>query len=78
MEAVVKKWGNSLGVRIPTVIAKQFSLRDGLPVDISGSGDEITVKPVKKSSLTEMLGKITERNIHREIETGRPVGREIW
>lgn len=78
MEAVVKKWGNSLGVRIPTVIVRELSLQDGSPVDINNNGREIVMKPVKKSALSEMLDQITEQNIHGEIETGSPVGKEIW
>jgi antitoxin MazE len=78
MEAVVKKWGNSLGVRIPTVIVRELSLQDGSPVDINNNGCEIVMKPVKKSALSEMLDQITEQNIHGEIETGSPVGKEIW
>jgi len=78
MEAVVKKWGNSLGIRIPAVFAKQLSLKDGLSVDINNCGNEIIMKPTKKSALSEMLDSVTEQNIHREIETGRPVGKEIW
>jgi mRNA-degrading endonuclease toxin of MazEF toxin-antitoxin module len=29
METVVKKWRNSLGIRIPNHIARELSLRDG-------------------------------------------------
>ena len=28
--------------------------------------------------LSEMLSKINEQNIHEEIETSGPIGKEIW
>ena len=78
MEAVVKKWGNSLGIRIPNHIARDLSIKDGSFVDINNKGKEIIIKPIKKNTLSEMLEKINEQNLHEEIETGSPVGNEIW
>jgi antitoxin MazE len=78
MEAVVRKWGNSLGIRIPAVVIRDLSLKDGSLVDINDNGKEIIVKPIKKHKLSEMLDKINEDNIHGEIETGVSVGKEIW
>jgi len=78
MEAVVKKWGNSLGIRLPNVIARNLSLKDGSCVDILDRGKEIAIKPLKKYRLSEMLETINEENLHKEIDTGKPVGKEIW
>jgi len=78
MEAVVKKWGNSLGIRIPSLIVRELSLKDGSFVDINDKGKVIIIKPIQKNKLSEMLSNINEHNIHKEIETGDPVGKEIW
>jgi antitoxin MazE len=78
MEAVVKKWGNSLGIRIPNLIVRELSLKDGSFVDINDRGKEIIIKPIQKSKLSDILNKINEQNIHKEINTGSPVGKEIW
>jgi len=78
MEAVVRKWGNSLGIRIPNVIAREYSLKDGSFVNISNIGREIIIKPIKKNKLSEMLEQINEQNIHEEIKTIGPVGNEVW
>jgi antitoxin MazE len=78
METVVKKWGNSLGIRIPNLIVREFSLKDGSFVEITDMGNEIIIKPKKKNKLSEMLDAINEQNIHEEIETNSPVGKEIW
>ncbi len=78
METVVKKWGNSLGIRIPRDIARGLSLQDGSHVHISDTGKEMVITPVTKNRLSEMVGKINEDNLHAEVQTGSPVGREIW
>jgi len=78
MEAIVKKWGNSLGIRIPNLIVRELALKDGSFVDINDRGKTIIIKPIQKNKLSEMLGRINEKNIHKEIETGGPVGKEIW
>ena len=83
MEAVtqIQKLGSDLGVSIPRVIVNEFSLREGLYVNIQGNGSRIiieTVKPHPSYTLNEMLSKITEDNTHQCIDTGEPVGNEIW
>jgi antitoxin MazE len=78
MEAVIKKWGNSLGIRIPNLIVRELSLEEGSFVDIKDKGDEIIIKPKTNNQLSEMLRLINEINIHGEFETTGPIGNEIW
>lgn len=78
MEAVVKKWGNSLGIRIPNLVARKLSLKDGSYINIEDKEKKIVITPIKKNRLFEMLSKINEQNIHEEIKTGGHVGKEIW
>ena len=78
MEIVIKKWGNSLGIRIPKFIVKEFSLKDGSFVEIEDREDQIVIYPKKKRNLNDMLQKINKDNIHSEIQTNTPVGKEIW
>jgi len=78
METMVKKWGNSLGIRIPNQIARELSLKDGSFVTIDDREREIVIKPIPKNKLSEMLNQINNENIHEEIKTTGPVGREIW
>jgi len=78
MEAVIKKWGNSLGIRIPSLIVRELSLKDGSCVDINDKGNEIIIRPIQKHRLSEMLSLINEQNTHEEIKTTGPVGKEIW
>ena len=78
MEGVVKKWGNSLGIRVPNFIVRNLSLRDGSPIVIRENGNEIIIKPIEKIKLSDMINKINKDNIHKEIETTGPVGNEVW
>jgi antitoxin MazE len=77
METVVKKWGNSLGIRIPNNIAKGLKLKDGSSVEIEDNNGQIIISP-KKYNLSEMLDKIEKENIHPEYNTGKIKGKEQW
>ena len=67
METIIKKWGNSLGVRIPNLIVRELSLKNGSIVEIKDNGSEIIIKPAQRTKLSEMLSQINEQNIHKEI-----------
>ncbi len=55
METVIKKWGNSLGVRIPTLIAKSMNFNDGSPVELKNTGHGILITSKQNTTLCEML-----------------------
>ena len=80
MRVKIQKWGNSLALRIPKAFAVNAELRQGSVVDLSEKGKNITIRPViePEPTLEQLLTGINRKNIHREIETGGPVGNEIW
>ena len=80
MLAKVQKWGNSLSLRIPKAFAAEVAVEEGSTVDISVGDGEIIVKPVRarRFQLQELLSEVTKGNLHDEIETGAPQGRESW
>ncbi len=78
MTIAVKKWGNSLALRIPKDIAKSMQVDDNSLLDLELSKDGLLLKPQKKSRLEELVSKIDETNLHGEINTGRRVGNEEW
>lgn len=73
----IKKWGNSLGVRIPKAIAKKVGLEEGSEIDFDIEDDKIIITR-KSQKLKELLSKITPGNIHEEVSTGDSEGREGW
>lgn len=78
MAIIVKKWGNSLGIRLPKKIARLLHIDSGTEVDVSIRDKEIIIK-MHQSELDTLLDKITPSNIHNETwEEEHPKGNEIW
>lgn len=78
MVTIVKKWGNSLGLRLPAALATQVKILNGSKVNIVLKNNRIEILPLENEfSLEEMLKSVTEDNIHKEIDTGYTVGKEI-
>lgn len=79
MKTKVQKWGNSLGVRIPKSFSEEAKLDEGCSVEIVLDNDRIIIKSLKPNyELNDLLKQINSNNIHREVDTGREVGQEIW
>jgi len=80
MQTKIKKWGNSLALRIPKSFALNAKLRQNELVDISIDKDKIIITPIgeKEYSLDELLEGVSADNLHGEFNTGVPVGKEIW
>ena len=80
MQTKIQKWGNSLGLRIPKSFAAEAQVEAGSTVDLSIADGELVVRPLRrrKYALGDLVRAINARNIHGEVETGDPVGREAW
>jgi antitoxin MazE len=79
MKTQVQKWGNSLALRIPKSFAHESKIKEGSTVEVSLDEGRIVVEPVvDECSLTELLAKVTKKNIHEEIPSSGPVGKEVW
>ena len=67
MRTRVRKWGNSLGIRIPNPIAQEAGLRPSTEVEVSLDSGELRVALVHATwRLDELLSKVTMRNLHAE------------
>jgi antitoxin MazE len=80
MKTQIKKWGNSLALRIPRSFAHESRISQGSTVEVLLEEGRIVVEPVSERDYTlkELLAKVTRRNLHDEVETGGPVGKEAW
>jgi len=80
MTTRVKKWGNSLAVRIPDEFADDLDLRDGSPVGLRKEGSEIIIAKAKpKYTLEDLVKKITKKNRHKLVwPDDKPRGKEVW
>lgn len=76
----VRRWGNSLAVRLPKAYVSELSMAEGAAVDVSVKDGALILRPVaqRRYELTELLGGITNSNLHAEADGGPSVGREEW
>lgn len=76
----MNKWGNSLAVRIPSVLVQDANLSDGLEMQIERKNDKIILTPKRSRdySLGKLLSKVTSGNLHEEIDSGESLGSEEW
>lgn len=75
MRTKVRKWGNSLGVRIPSGVAADAQLEEGAEVDVTVRDGELVIVPVL--SLTQLIAGITPENLP-DLSDDAPRGAERW
>jgi antitoxin MazE len=80
MKVAVRRWGNSLAVRIPKAIAVESDLEDGAVVNLKLVKGKVVLIPLRtrKHTLEGLLAGVTKENLHAGVETGPPVGKESW
>jgi antitoxin MazE len=80
VQTKIQRWGNSLGLRIPRAFANEAGVDAGAEVDLSVRGGDLIVRPTRRAKyrLEDLVRKVTARNLHHEVDTGKPVGREAW
>ena len=74
MEVKVKKWGNSLGIRLNKEITEAINLKEDDILDIQVIDNKLVILP--KQTLNDMLSKINKTNLHSEIDLGT-TGKEL-
>ena len=70
MTTVIKKWGNSLAMRIPKDVAKRLDFSDGSEVLISVDNEQITIRKKRSFTLDDFMLGLSEENKHDEMQTG--------
>lgn len=80
MKVLVKKWGNSAALRIPAAVMAAAKVSLDQPVEVKEEDGRIVITPIREPSydLDALVNGITKKNRHDAVETGQPVGREIW
>lgn len=78
MRAVVKMWGNSASVRIPSSVLGDSGLRVNQAVDVRSENGRVIIEPLAETEvdLSQMIAAITPENIHDEVDFGDPRGQE--
>lgn len=80
MQAQVKTWGNSQGIRISKEILKAANIKLDDILDVKISDGMITlVKPFRHKTLEELAERYGGKlNLNGEYDWGERVGREGW
>ena len=78
MTIKLKKWGDSIGLKIPKDIAKRASLSADAEITIEYVNQKIIIFPNKKSRcLKGLLSQVTKDNCHSEVFCDQ-IGKEVW
>ncbi len=80
MQAIIKKWGTSLALRIPEAFARNANISKDTVVELTFDDGRIVLTPVSSPiyTLDELLEGVTESNLHKETDTGEARGKEVW
>ena len=78
MTIALKKWGNSLALRIPKDIAQSLHVENDTLLDLRVENGVLVVKPHREVLLEDLVAGIDPSNLHREVDTGEGVGSEAW
>jgi antitoxin MazE len=74
---LVKKWGNSLAVRLPAAVMEAAQLTLDQAVEVRAENGRVIIEPVARSySLDDLLAGITAQNRHDEYDFGVAQGKE--
>lgn len=80
MNTKIKKWGNSLALRLPAEFTGKMSLTEDSLVNLSLVNHQLTIKPVRlpASPLEQLVSQIDNSNLQLATDWGKPIGRELW
>jgi antitoxin MazE len=76
----VSRWGNSLALRIPKVLAEELNVAKDEQLDFHVVDGRLIATPVQDSThaLESLLDGVTDANVYAEMNWGQPVGKEVW
>ena len=74
-----QRWGNSLGIRVPAVVAREVGLTDGSSLDLKVEKGRLVLTPKRKRSrsLKALLAGIKPSNLPSKDNWGKPMGKEV-
>ncbi len=79
MRTRVRKWGNSLAVRIPSDLAQESGVAEGSEVYLVARQGRLVVTPARpRIHLSDLIRAVTASNLPDESWDDPPRGREAW
>jgi|CXWL01.1.fsa_nt_gi antitoxin MazE len=79
MHVILRKWGNSVGVRLPSSVLKEAHLRENQHVTVIAKEGTIVITPTaaRRYRLSTLLAEVTPKNRHKATDFDGPVGKEL-
>lgn len=78
MKSRVQQINNEWIITIPKGIIDNLNLTPNSDVEVSLEGGRIIITTPPVVSLDDLVRGITDTNRHTAVDTGYPVGKEIW
>jgi len=78
MTVAIKKWGNSLALRIPKDIAQTLHIENDSILELNIKDGALLLEPQNKTLLESLVSGIDATNVHHEVDTDKAVGNEEW
>jgi len=80
MKTTLQKWGNSYAVRIPKSFIKEVGLEYRADIELTLEDGKLIIQSAREEAptLKELLAGVKPENLHSAVDTGEPVGNEIW
>ena len=79
MNTVIRKWGNSPALRLPTAVLKEAGYQLEQKVELVVSKGRIIIQPSQKIEydLDSLVNGINAKNSNITADFGSPVGKEL-
>ena len=80
MKVKIEKWGDGLGIRLPSELVADSGLSKGQVVEISVKNDAVELQkasPIRRYSLEELVAQMKPENEPPLVDWGPDVGAEI-
>lgn len=75
----IRRWGNSLALRVPKRIAEEAHLHEGVQVEMRVSQGSLVVTPTRpKYRLDDLMAQFKPEHRHDEEDFGGAEGEEEW
>lgn len=77
----IERWGDSLAVKIPQSMIDSGKLMQDSLINLRLEEGALHIKPeddIPHYDLEQLLAGMTRDQVHPEIDTGPPIGKEIW
>ena len=78
MQVKIQKWGNSLGIRLPSTILKSLNWTTNDQLALIQKENKIIIEKTNQLSLEERFKNYDGPNLAKDFEWDEPKGKEIW